>query len=275
MTGRNPFPSHLRSGHLRSGHLRSGQLRASLLRIAVVAVAAASLTACNALNRLSEVGSGPEISTIQNPTQKAGYQPISMPMPQPVAPPQSANSLWRPGARAFFKDQRAKDVGDILTVSVQFSDNASFTSKLDNNRKSNEDTGGAFSFLGFENSLTKILPASVNPSSLVNLGSTSVAQNNGKTERTESVNTNVAAVITQVLPNGNLVISGRQEFRVNYEMRELSIQGIIRPEDISSSNTVTSDKIAEARVYYGGRGVVSDVTQPRYGQQVFDVLFPF
>jgi flagellar L-ring protein FlgH len=246
-----------------------------LLRLAAIAVAVGSLSACNALTRLSEVGSGPQISGIQNPTQKQGYTPVSMPMPQPVAPPQNANSLWRPGARAFFKDQRAKDVGDILTVSVTMNDSASFTSKLDNNRKASEDTGSAFSLLGFENSLTKILPAAVNPASLVNLQGNSVAQNNGKTERTESVNVNMAAVITQVLPNGNLVISGRQEFRVNFEMRELSIQGIIRPEDISSSNTVTSDKIAEARVYYGGRGVVSDITQPRYGQQIFDVIFPF
>ena len=111
--------------------------------------------------------------------------------------------------------------------------------------------------------------------SLADLGATSVAQNNGKTERSETINVTLAAVITQVLPNGNLVISGRQEFRVNYEMRELSIQGIIRPEDISSSNSVTSEKIAEARVYYGGRGMVSDVTQPRYGQEIFDIIFPF
>jgi flagellar L-ring protein precursor FlgH len=245
------------------------------LRTLVVVAAAGSMSACNMLTRMSEVGSGPQISDIQNPTQKQGYQPISMPMPQPVAPPQNANSLWRPGARAFFKDQRAKEVGDILTVSVSIADNASFTSKLDNSRKSSEDTNSAFSLLGFEKSLSKILPDAVDPNKLADFSADSVAQNAGKTERTESMALSMAAVITQILPNGNLVISGRQEVRVNYELRELSVQGVIRPEDISSSNTVTSDKIAEARVYYGGRGVVSDVTQPRYGQQIFDIIFPF
>jgi flagellar L-ring protein precursor FlgH len=245
------------------------------LRTVAVAAAMSSLSACNMLSRMSEVGSGPQISGIQNPTQKQGYEPVSMPMPQPVAPPQNANSLWRPGARAFFKDQRAKEVGDILTVSVSIADSASFATALDNSRKSSEDTNTAFSLLGFENSLNKILPDSVNPAKLADFSADSVAQNAGKTTRTESMAVSMAAVITQVLPNGNLVISGRQEVRVNYELRELSVQGVVRPEDISSSNTVTSDKIAEARVYYGGRGVVSDVTQPRYGQQIFDIIFPF
>jgi flagellar L-ring protein precursor FlgH len=104
---------------------------------------------------------------------------------------------------------------------------------------------------------------------------TSANSNTGATGRTESMTVNMAAVITQVLPNGNLVISGKQEIRVNYELRELSVQGIIRPEDISSSNSVTYDKIAEARIHYGGRGVASDVTQPRYGQQLLDVILPF
>ncbi|MBI3445014.1 MAG: flagellar basal body L-ring protein FlgH [Magnetospirillum sp.] len=257
---------------------RSHNLSKALRAVAMVA-AMSELSACNLLTRMSEVGSGPQSSPIQNPTQKAGYQPISMPMPQPAPPPQNANSLWRPGARAFFKDQRAKDVGDILTVAVAINDNASLTSKLDNNRSSSEKagsntTGSNISAMGFEQQLAKILPQ-VNLASLADLGATSKAQNNGKTERTEAINVTMAAVITQVLPNGNLVISGRQEFRVNYEMRELSIQGIIRPEDISSSNSVSSEKIAEARVYYGGRGMVSDLTQPRYGQEIFDIIFPF
>ncbi|TAN63253.1 MAG: flagellar basal body L-ring protein FlgH [Magnetospirillum sp.] len=250
------------------------------LRIIAVVAAVAELSACNILTRMSEVGSGPQSSPILNPTQKAGYQPISMPMPQPVAPPVNANSLWRPGARAFFKDQRAKDVGDILTVSVAIADNATLTSSLTNTRAGSETagsstTGANVALLGFENSLSKILPDGLSLAKLADLKSASSVANTGNTARTEAINVTMAAVITQVLPNGNLVISGRQEFRVNYEMRELSIQGIIRPEDISSSNSVTSEKIAEARVYYGGRGMVSDVTQPRYGQQIFDIVFPF
>jgi len=246
----------------------------TLLKAATLMVAVSSLSACNALTRLSEVGSGPEVSAIQNPTQKANYQPVSMPMPQPVAPPANANSLWRPGSRAFFKDQRAKDVGDILTVAVSINDSASFETNLTRKRDSAEDAG-ITNLLGFEKSLNKVLPDSVDPANLIGTTGTSSNTNSGKTGRTESMTVNMAAVITQVLPNGNLVISGKQEIRVNYELRELSVQGIIRPEDISSSNSVTYDKIAEARIHYGGRGVASDVTQPRYGQQLMDVILPF
>lgn len=248
-------------------------------RTLALVVALSELSACNFLTRMSEVGSGPQTSPISNPTQKSGYQPVSMPMPQPSAPPQNANSLWRPGARAFFKDQRAKDVGDILTVAVSINDNATLTTGLTNSRSGSEvagagTTGSPISVLGFEQQLQKLLP-NINLANLADLSSTSAVANSGNTTRTESITMKMAAVITQVLPNGNLVISGRQEFRVNYEMRELSIQGIIRPEDISSSNSISSEKIAEARVYYGGRGMVSDLTQPRYGQQIFDIIFPF
>ncbi|MGE5478053.1 MAG: flagellar basal body L-ring protein FlgH [Bacteroidales bacterium] len=247
----------------------------TLAKAATLVLVAGSLSACgNTLGRLSEIGNGPEVSPIQNPTQKPSYQQVSMPMPQPVAPPANANSLWRPGSRAFFKDQRAKDVGDILTVAVSINDSASFQTNLTRKRDSSEDAG-ITGLMGFESQLKKILPDTVNPASLVGTTGTSANTNTGATGRTESMTVNMAAVITQVLPNGNLVISGKQEIRVNYELRELSVQGIIRPEDISSSNSVTYDKIAEARIHYGGRGVASDVTQPRYGQQLLDVILPF
>ena len=246
-----------------------------LLRTTVLALAVGSLSACNTLSRLSEVGSGPAVSKIEDPTQKAGYQQVSMPMPQAVAPPQNANSLWRPGSRAFFKDQRAKEVGDILTVAVAIAnESASFNSTLTRSRDGSE-AAGITGLMGFENSLGKILPDSVDPANLVGTTGTSTNTNAGTTGRTESMTVSLAAVITQVLPNGNLVIAGKQEIRVNYELRELNVQGIIRPEDISSSNSVTYDKIAEARIYYGGRGVNSDLTQPRYGQQLLDVILPF
>ncbi|MBF0327453.1 flagellar basal body L-ring protein FlgH [Magnetospirillum moscoviense] len=244
------------------------------LRAATILVAVGTLSACNALSRMSEIGSGPQLSKIENPTQKHGYQSVSLPMPQASPPPQNANSLWRPGSRAFFKDQRAKEIGDILTVAVSIDESASLNATLTRSRNAAE-TDGITSMLGFENSLKKILPDSVVPSTLVGATGVSSNTNSGTTARTETMTANLAAVITQVLPNGNLVISGKQEIRVNYELRELSIQGIIRPEDISSSNSVTYDKIAEARISLGGRGINSDLTQPRYGQQILDVILPF
>lgn len=251
------------------------RLRRSSYHLAMVVMAAAALGGCNMLERLSEVGSAPKMSSVEDPTQQHNYKPVSMPMPNPMIAQPNANSLWRPGARAFFKDQRASEVGDILTVVVNISDTGSLSNETDRYRTKNSETANINKLMGFENKLAKVLPDSVNPTSLVDFGSSSAAVGSGKITRSETINLRLAAIITQTLPNGNLVIAGRQEIRVNYELRELSVTGVIRSQDIGSQNTINWDKIAEARISYGGRGTVSDVQQPRYGQQIFDVIFPF
>jgi flagellar L-ring protein precursor FlgH len=133
---------------------------------------------------------------------------------------------------------------------------------------------GVPNLLGLETNAGKALPG-VTPSTLVNAQSTSASDGVGSVKRAETLATNVAAVVTQILPNGNMVIEGKQEIRVNFEIRELIVGGVIRPEDIENDNTIESMKIAEARIAYGGRGQISDVQQPRYGQQVMDVILPF
>lgn len=243
-------------------------------RLFAAALLGMSLTACSALNRLSQVGEVPPLTRIENPTVQSDYQPVSMPMPAPAVADHSRNSLWRPGARAFFKDQRASRVGDILTIAIDIDDEAKFNNTTRRSRSNSEDAS-LDSFLGFETKLGQILPDAVDPTSLVEAGSTSSTEGSGSVDREEELNIEVAAVIIQVLPNGNFVIHGRQELRVNYEVRELQVAGIIRPEDISSINSVRFDQIAEARLSYGGRGHISEVQQPRYGQQVYDIIFPF
>ena len=225
---------------------------------------------CSSIDRLTQIGEQPKLSEIENPTTKPGYKPVQMPMPKPEAVSYNANSLWRNGSRSFFKDQRAHQIGDLLTVTVNITDQANFANETQRSRKSTEDSG-ITAFLG-SNLLTG---TNILPGRLLTADSTSSADGKGSIQRQETLQTNIAAVVTQLLPNGNLVVEGKQEVRVNFEKRELIVAGIVRPEDIQSDNTIDSSKIAQARIAYGGHGQITDVQQPRYGQQVMDVLLPF
>lgn len=256
----------------RSPPLRDG--RARLRRGFAATFTLIALSGCNALDRLAQVGETPRLSAIENPAKLQGDRPIAMPMPAPEVMERTANSLWRPGSRAFLKDQRASQVGDILTVVIQIADDATISNTTTRSRI-NAENASASSLLGYEASFGQILPEAVDPTNLVDLDSDSSSQGAGSVNRDEDINLRIAALVTQVLPNGNLVIAGQQEVRVNYEVRELQVAGLIRPEDITSTNTISYDQIAEARIAYGGRGQISDVQQPRYGQQVYDIIWPF
>ncbi|WP_341701910.1 flagellar basal body L-ring protein FlgH [Ferrovibrio sp.] len=261
---------------------------ATPLRLAAVAGLALSLGACN-FSRLADIGQPPQMSKIDNPTEKRDYRPVSLPMPSPEVAPRQANSLWRPGARQFFKDQRAARVGDILTVNVNIQDRATVQNNTSTSR-SNSEGQGLTNFLGIESAalaaggvatgagvgsaLNRVFN-NANPEDLVNMNSSSQVQGQGQINRQEQVTVNVAGIVTQVLPNGNLVVQGRQEIRINNEIRELLVQGIVRPEDITATNTVSHTQMAEARIAYGGRGQLSDVQQARWGQQIYDIIFPF
>jgi flagellar L-ring protein FlgH len=243
-----------------------------LLAASSMLVLAALTGGCSSLDRLRDVGEQPNLSSIDNPTTSPGYKPVHMPMPAPQAAIYNENSLWRTGSREFFKDQRAHQVGDILTVTVNITDSAKTDNQTQTSRTGSVDSS-ITDFIGsktIKNPATAVLPGNL----LTTNGSVS---NNGQGQinRTDTVQTNVAAVVTQVLPNGNMVVEGKQELRVNFEIRELVVAGIVRPEDIQSDNTIDSTKIAEARIAYGGRGQITDMQQARYGQQVSDILLPF
>lgn len=175
----------------------------------------------------------------------------------------------------IFKDQRAQKVGDIITVKVSAKDNALMENETEQNRDDNKDSMGVSSFLGYESHLGDYLPDAVQPANLIDVTSNREISGDGKIDRKEKIEMTMAAIVTQVLPNGNLVIEGTQEIRVNYELRQLTVRGVIRRADIQSDNTIESSKIAELRVSYGGKGVISDVQQPRYGRQLIDILAPF
>ena len=249
-------------------------LRRPFSRFALMATAALVLTACNAFDRMESVGDAPKLSSIEDPTHTPGYIPVKMPMPPPSLTVQQPNSLWQTGARAFFRDQRASRVGDILTVVVTINDQAQLQNETKRSRD-NANTAGLTNFFGYESHLHNWLPKAVDPAKLVGMGSDTSNDGKGSIGRQEQISLRVAATIVQVLPNGNLVLQGKQQVTVNFDLRELSITGIIRPQDIASDNTVTYDQIAEARIEYGGKGEIQDVQQPRYGDQIFDILMPF
>ena len=194
-----------------------------------------------------------------------------MPMPKRENTPNEANALWRPGSRAFFKDQRAAQVGDIVTVLVRMNDSANMSNATTATRSGSESAGMPHLF-GMEALLPKTI---IDPAKLLSSSSANNNTGTGQIKRAEAVTLRLAGVVTQVLPNANLVISARQEFRVNSELRELQVTGVIRPQDIASDNTVLHDRMAEARIAYGGRGQLMDVQNPRWGQQIMDIVLPF
>ena len=242
-----------------------------IVKLATLFAITALAGGCSAIDRLSQIGEQPKLSAVENPTAQPGYKPVQMPMPKPEVASYNANSLWRNGSRAFFRDQRAARVGDLLTVTVNITDKANLSNETQRSRTAKENSN-ITDFIGAK---TITQPLKVLPGKLLTTDSTSSSDGKGSVNRQESLTTNVAAVVTQVLANGNLVVEGKQEIRVNYEIRELIVAGVVRPEDIQSDNTIDSTKIAQARIAYGGRGQITDVQQPRYGQQFLDVMLPF
>ncbi len=243
-------------------------------RLSSVFVACWLMTGCNTLDRIQNIGREPELSPVGGAIEKASYEPVTMPMPKHEPEVYQANSLWRQGARSFFKDQRARTIGDVLTVNVTITDEASLQNQTTRSR-TNAENLGVGGLLGVENQFNRFLKGTVDPGSLVQLDSDVSNQGQGNVSRNEDIKLNVAAVVAQVLPNGNLVIHGRQEVRVNFEVRELYVAGVVRPEDITPDNAIAHEQIAELRIAYGGRGQLTDVQQPRYGSQVLDVILPF
>ena len=241
-------------------------------RLILGAVAGAALLGgCSTVN---EALNGPQMSPISNPATVAGSQRVSMPLPAPQVEQTGANSLWRTGAKSFFGDQRAAQIGDILTVNIEIADSAQVNNSTQRSRTGSE-AAGIQALLGLEANIQKVLPGAPSLDPAVSFDSSSASAGTGSVNRAETVSLTVAAVITDRLANGNLVIGGSQEVRINNELRELLISGVIRPEDIGSDNTIDHSKIAEARISYGGRGDISKVQRDGYGTRAFDVVNPF
>lgn len=245
--------------------------RKTLSSSAALILAVSGLGACSTVGSLTEE---PQLTPISNPETIIGAIPPTAPVPQTYSEPQAANSLWRVGARSFFKDQRASMVGDILTVDIDIADTATLSNTTSTSRTGAQDAEITGLF-GLEGPIERALPGSDSLGTGIGTSSSSTSQGVGSVNRTETIQLEVAAVITDVLPNGNFVIAGRQEVKVNAEVRELVVSGIIRPEDISAGNTIQHTQMAEARISYGGRGDISTIQRARYGQRVANKILPF
>jgi|SRR5579872_1187418 len=244
------------------------------MRPAVLA-ALLALPALAACGQLREAVNGPKMGPMAYPSVLVGQnQPTLESSREPLPQPASANSLWRTGARAFFIDQRAARVGDILTVLITIDDSAK-TSNSTNTARTTANKTGIPHFFGLESTLGKILPKAYDPTDMIETNNSSTTQGNGAVDRSEQINLTIAAVVTQVLPNGNMVIQGTQEVKTNNEVRQLTVAGIVRPEDISSSNTIKHTQIAEARISYGGRGDVTAVQKTPIGTSLLQRFTPF
>lgn len=237
-----------------------------LVLLVVVAVAGCG--------KLSQVGRAPEFSGLEGTNQHYAMYSAALPQDQAAATPADGSSLWAGGTESLLGDRRAARRGDILTVVIEIDDSASISNTTGRNRTGSQKSGLP-DFLGIPQRINESLPEGASMAEAFETRSSSTFKGSGSVSRKEELTLRVAATVVEVLPNGVLRIEGQQEVRVNFEMRELIVTGFVRPNDISRQNEITYDKIAGARVSYGGRGQISDFQQPTYGQQAADIVLPF
>lgn len=246
----------------------------------VTMVMALSTLVLGACDRLENVGKEPSFSPVGEAVRPAtaGVTParaaIAAAPPVEVRVGQQRASLWHSGPTSLFGDLRASRRGDILTVLIEIDDEAEIRNSTSRSRAGSDSLGAAH-LAGVPQIVDRILPNGSSSANLADLSSTSASSGEGEVQRREEITLRIAATVVDLLPNGHMVIQGSQEVRVNFELRDLQVAGIVRPEDISRKNTITYDKIAGARIAYGGRGQITDVQQPRYGQQVLDIVLPY
>ncbi len=241
------------------------------MRQGCLLVLLAALAACQ---RLEGVGKAPSFSPVESGSEYNAMTTPGLPESSESGHAGVEASLWTGARGSLLGDRRAGTRGDILTVVIEIDDKAEISNTTGRSRSS-ADSMGIPNLVGIPQRIDQNLPDGASMASAFGTNSASNYQGNGSVARKEKLTLRVAATVVETLPNGVLRIQGSQEVRVNFEVRELIVQGFVRPEDISRQNEITYDKIAGARISYGGRGQITDVQQPRYGQQVADVLLPF
>jgi len=228
-------------------------------------------TACG---RTDHIGKEPSFSKPTDSPEHSAMLSQGLPLRLEQKKASDHASLWSRERQSLLGDRRAVQRGDIMTVVIEIDEKAEISNATDRSRSGTESLGIP-QLAGLPQRLNDNLPEGASAAELVGINSNSSSSGDGSVKRNEKLTLRVAATIVDVLPNGVLAISGSQELRVNFELRELLVTGYVRPADISRQNEITYDKIASARVSYGGRGQITDVQQPRIGQQVLDAILPF
>ncbi|EBA17081.1 flagellar L-ring protein precursor H [Roseobacter sp. SK209-2-6] len=234
----------------------------------------AGLFVLGACNRMDHLGKPPSFTPANETQEHVAMLWQGLPHQVQSQRPVDNASLWSGSQQSLLGDRRAMNKGDILTVVIEIDEEAEISNDTSRSRSSSESLNMP-QLLGLPQRLDEHLPTGASAATAVDLGGASTSRGNGSVKRSEKLELKVAATVVDILPNGVLAISGSQELRVNFELRELLVSGYVRPQDISRKNEITYDKIASARVSYGGRGQITDVQQPRYGQQVLDAILPF
>lgn len=232
------------------------------------------LVAVAGCGKLEQVGRAPEFTGLEGTNQQYAMYASEMPQDVPPQTPTDASSLWTGATQSLFGDRRAARRGDILTVVIEINDSASISNSTGRSR-SGQQKSGLPDLMGIPQNIEENLPAGASMDTAYQSKSSSTFKGQGSVSRNEKLTLRIAATVVEELPNGVLKIEGQQEVRVNFEMRELIVTGYVRPIDITRQNEITYDKIAGARISYGGRGQITDMQQPTYGQQVADIVMPF
>jgi flagellar L-ring protein precursor FlgH len=230
----------------------------------------------NAACSSTQTGKPPELTAIESTADRTAMVTYGLPNQEGAAalPKAASASLWRKDRASLLGDRRAMQRGDILTVVIEINDRAEISNSSDRSRSGSQQMGVP-QLLGIPQRLDRVAPEGASMAAAVELDSQSSSKGSGSVSRNEKLTLRVAATIMDVLPNGVLSIAGQQEVRVNFELRELLVSGFVRPADVTRQNEITYDKIASARISYGGRGQITDMQQPRYGQQILETTLPF
>lgn len=230
------------------------------------------LTACSS----TPIGKAPELTPLEATADRTAMVTYGLPNQVEFSnlPKSAGASLWTKDRASLLGDRRAMQRGDILTVVIEIDDKAEISNSSDRSRSADQQMAVP-QLLGLSQRADNRLPEGASMASAVQLSSSTNSAGDGSVRRNEKLTLRVAATITDVLPNGVLSIAGQQEVRVNFELRELLVSGFVRPADVTRQNEITYDKIASARISYGGRGQITDMQQPRYGQQALEAVLPF